>query len=356
MPRLVSVTVAPYGSWKSPITSDLIVAKSIGLSEIRLDGDDIYWLESRPEEGGRNVVVRRSSAKDLNPKPFNVRTRVHEYGGGAWTVADGTLYFSNFGDGRLYRLDPGAATPVPLTPEGPWRFADGIIDPRRKLWIGVREDHSVSGQEPVNSIVAVDTAVENRRGLALQRASFGVGSRFLFLAAIVAGWRVGLGIWLGIIPRMPWVGTTPYAVRLNDGSPPIEIAGRGERIDLSTRMGARGRRTVLYFRPHGLGVESVSPPPRVATMRAAGADGRRVWPAAVGIRNVQLTRARVPGVWCAPIPQRVWAASRCSMCAPGSSHLSTCRTPISLRCAPRATGWFFEPVRPPPPRVSCSSI
>ena len=79
---------APYGSWLSPITSDLIVAQSVGLSEIRFDGGEIYWLESRPQEAGRSVVVSQRTGRDLLPAPFNARTRVHEYGGGAWTVAD----------------------------------------------------------------------------------------------------------------------------------------------------------------------------------------------------------------------------------------------------------------------------
>ena len=79
------------------------------------------------------MVVRHISGEDFNPAPFNARTRCHEYGGGAWTVADGTLYFSNFADQRLYRLrrERYGTTPVPLTPEGAWRFADGVIDARR---------------------------------------------------------------------------------------------------------------------------------------------------------------------------------------------------------------------------------
>src|SRR6516164_3284460 len=160
---------APYGSWKSPITSDLIVAQAISLSEVRLDGQAVYWLEARPQEQGRNVVVRAGGAgasmADIVPKPFNVRTRVHEYGGGAWTVALGVLYFSNFADGRLYRLGPGESEPAPLTPapvtrDHHWRFADGIIDHGRDLWIGVREDHTAAGQ-PVNAIVALDLATQS---------------------------------------------------------------------------------------------------------------------------------------------------------------------------------------------------
>jgi hypothetical protein len=154
---------APYGAWKSPITSDLIVAQSIALSEVRLDGGDVYWLEGRPQERGRLVVVRGGPdgrAADVTPMPFNARTRVHEYGGGSWSVRGGTVYFSNFADGRLYRQAGGATAPQALTPEPPapgrdWRFADGVIDHRRNRWIGVREDHTVDG-EPVNAVVAVD--------------------------------------------------------------------------------------------------------------------------------------------------------------------------------------------------------
>jgi hypothetical protein len=90
--------VAPYGSWKSPITSELIVKGSIGLGQVALDGDDIYWLESRPQEGGRSCIVRLSAdgqVSDVTPRDFNARTRVHEYGGGDYAVADGTVYFSN---------------------------------------------------------------------------------------------------------------------------------------------------------------------------------------------------------------------------------------------------------------------
>ena len=72
--------IVPYGSWKSPITSDLIVAATVGLGQIVLDGDNIYWSEARPTEGGRNVIVRwtpNGHTTDVTPAPYNVRTRVH---------------------------------------------------------------------------------------------------------------------------------------------------------------------------------------------------------------------------------------------------------------------------------------
>ena len=109
---MTAIKTAPYGSWKSPITSDLIVKGSIGLSQVKMDGDDIYWIEMRPSEGGRQVIVRHTFAgprADVTPREFNARTRVHEYGGGDYIAHDGVVYFSNFGDQELYRQDDGSA-------------------------------------------------------------------------------------------------------------------------------------------------------------------------------------------------------------------------------------------------------
>ncbi len=147
---------APYGSWKSPVTSDRIVSESIRLTAVAIDGDDLYWLEGRPAEKGRSVLVRRSpdgSSADVTPAPFSVRTRVHEYGGGAFLVSDGTVFFSNDPEGRLYRHVRGDE-PKPITPEGPFRYADLVLDAQRKRLICVREDHAGEG-EPRNQIVAV---------------------------------------------------------------------------------------------------------------------------------------------------------------------------------------------------------
>ncbi len=148
--------VAPYGSWKSPITSDLIVSATIGLVSIMRDRTDIYWTEQRPSEGGRNVIVRRGAGGeviDVLPAPYNARTRVHEYGGGSCVVHDGTVYFSNYADQRVYRLDPGTE-PQPITPAEKLRYADCVVDERRNRMICVREDHTVAGREAVNTLVS----------------------------------------------------------------------------------------------------------------------------------------------------------------------------------------------------------
>jgi len=157
---MVKPRVAPYGSWKSPITSELVASSAIRLGQIGLDGRDVYWIEARPVEGGRNVVVRwtrDAKATDVTPAPFNARTRVHEYGGGAFAVKDGTVYFSNFADQRLYRAE-AAGSPEAITPEARFRYADAAIDHHRGRMICVREDHSVEGGEAINTLVSIDLA------------------------------------------------------------------------------------------------------------------------------------------------------------------------------------------------------
>lgn len=149
--------VRPYGSWGSPITADRIASGAMGLSEIQMDGRDVYWLEMRPTEAGRCVVVRLrpgGAPEDCIPPGFNARTRVHEYGGGSYLVIEGTLYFSNFADQRVYRLRAGGS-PEPITPIDGLRYADHVWDARRKRIICVREDHTRGG-EPQNAIVALD--------------------------------------------------------------------------------------------------------------------------------------------------------------------------------------------------------
>ena len=238
----VQPQTAPYGSWKSPITSSRIAEQSIGLSEPLIDGDDIYWLEQRPTEN-RYVIVRWSEtggAEDILPTPYSARTRVHEYGGGAWTVSDGMVCFSNDRsepgqkpDRRLYRLDRGAATPVAITPVGPpdteWRYADGTIDRARRRWIGVREQHTRSrppgAQEDrvENALVAVSLD-----GAASDPGTVLASGHDFFSSPQLSP----DGRWMAWLawdhPNMPWVGTTLYLGEIDrNGIPtqPTAIAG-----------------------------------------------------------------------------------------------------------------------------------
>jgi dipeptidyl aminopeptidase/acylaminoacyl peptidase len=148
--------IKAYGSWKSPISSDLIIAGTVGIGQLTLDGETVYWLEMRPTEGGRYAIARRrpdGKTEDVTPPEFNVRTRVHEYGGGAYLVAEETVYFVNFSDQRLYRQSPGG-DPEAITPDDGRRYADFDHDRTRQRLIAVREDHSSAG-EPVNTIAAI---------------------------------------------------------------------------------------------------------------------------------------------------------------------------------------------------------
>ncbi|HYP40942.1 MAG TPA: S9 family peptidase [Chloroflexia bacterium] len=205
--------IAPDGSWKSPITSDLIVAGTVSLGQIELDGEDVYWSESRPSEGGRNVVVRRSpdgQISDVTPPPFNARTRVHEYGGGAYFVSNGTLYFSNYADQRLYRQEPGGQ-PEAITPEADMRYADGVLDHRRGRIICVREDHTGAG-EAVNTLVGVSLEGGDTGTVLLS------GNDFYSTPRISPdGTRL---VWLTWNhPNMPWDGTELWVGEFaDDGS------------------------------------------------------------------------------------------------------------------------------------------
>jgi dipeptidyl aminopeptidase/acylaminoacyl peptidase len=201
---------APYGSWSSPITSDLIVASSIGLGDILLDGTDLYWIESRPQEGGRSVVVRRAadgSSADVTLPPnsgkgvFNVRTRVHEYGGGAYLVSGGVVYFCNDADQRLYRHE--GAAPLAITPEASrtrgLRYADGVMDARRRRMIWVREDHTTEAPEPVNALVEIPFD-----GSGLQRILQSGRDFYAAPRLDPRGIRLAWLEWSH--PNMPWIG------------------------------------------------------------------------------------------------------------------------------------------------------
>lgn len=198
-------TVAPYGSWKSPLTSDRIVSKSIKLGQISLCSDQVYWIESRPTEGGRSAIIclhDNGSREILTPQPLNVRTRVHEYGGAPYLVANGVLYFSNFADQRLYRQIPGQV-PEPLTPKASLFYADGIYDHTRNRLICIREDQTDAHHEPINTIVSIplDHAGDPHPGAILVSGND-------FYASPRLNPNGGQLAWLTWNhPNMPWDGT-----------------------------------------------------------------------------------------------------------------------------------------------------
>lgn len=159
----MSKKTAPYGSWPSPISAELLTSANVGLSEPWLDGTNIYWLESRPLERGRSAIVRLAAdgkKRDLLPQPLNARSRVNEYGGGSYCVHDGFVYFVLFDDQRIYRLPVAqetTKTPAPeaLTPEGARRYGNLTVDANRQRLLAVCEDHSTAGQEAETSLVSI---------------------------------------------------------------------------------------------------------------------------------------------------------------------------------------------------------
>jgi dipeptidyl aminopeptidase/acylaminoacyl peptidase len=218
-PQLSQKTVAAYGTWSSPISAEMVARAGIRLTMPWVENGVVWWLEGRATEGGRVALVRRDPSGDVAdavPAGFNVRSSVHEYGGGAYCIHDGVAFCSRFEDQRLYRVDPGAE-PVPITPEVErrrHRYADGRVTPDGALWIGVRERHAESDRsaDVVNELVAIPTGgsseprviVDGRDFYSTPRISPD-GTRLCFLA-----WD---------LPWMPWDGCELHVADLaSDGS------------------------------------------------------------------------------------------------------------------------------------------
>jgi dipeptidyl aminopeptidase/acylaminoacyl peptidase len=191
-----------------------VLAGARSLHEIWLDGDDLYFVEDRPDEGGRAVLMRRTpdgAVADVTPPGFDVRTRIHEYGGGATTVHEGTVVFSHFADGRLYLQPSPASGPEPLTSEEALRFGDMRIDAARRRVVTVVEDHREGSEDPLNTICSVSLADGSVHVLASGRDFYSdpridpAGNRMSWLA-----WDR---------PNMPWDGTELWLASIEaDGS------------------------------------------------------------------------------------------------------------------------------------------
>ena len=210
--------VAPYGAWDSPVTPRMLAGSSVTLSEPWIDDGAVYWLENRAAEEGRGVIVRGgpwASPADVTPPGVNVRSRVHEYGGGAWSVHRGTVIFSSDDDRRLYRLGSGG-DPVAITPDtdGMHRFADGRVTADGALWIGVRERHDRSGRvaDVVNELVVVPLAGGTEPSII-------TGGRDFYSTPRISPDGSMLSWLTWDLPWMPWDGCELWAADLaSDGS------------------------------------------------------------------------------------------------------------------------------------------
>lgn len=209
----MSKTIAAYGAWRSPITADLLAAAGVSLSSLHVTDDAVYWIEGRPLEKGRYVIVRRTAAgqiSDVTPPEYNARTMVHEYGGGSYLVQGETVYFCNFSDQRLYRQWVGGA-PTPLTPEPAMprglRYADGRITPDGRFLIAVRERHEQKGVMNELVAIALDGSGEIRP----------VASGYDFYSnprISPDGRRLAWLCWQN--PQMPWDGSEVWVADLAD--------------------------------------------------------------------------------------------------------------------------------------------
>jgi len=239
---MTAKSIAPYGCWKSPISAADIASASIGLGAPRLGADgSVYWLEVRPNEGGRYVVVRwekDGGLQDLFPAPFSARTRVHEYGGGSFLVCGRSVIFTNFADQRLYRCS-GESEPTPITPEGPLRYADFECDESRCRLVAVLEDHTEPGKV-ANGIAAVYPREDGRVEVLVRGNDFYAAPRLS-----PDGSQLAWLTWNH--PNMPWDAAELWVAPVNeDGSlgEATHVAGGPEEAICEPRWSPGG---VLHF-------------------------------------------------------------------------------------------------------------
>ncbi len=221
----MTATIAPFGSWDSPVGAAAVAGATLKLGQIAVVGRHLFWTEGRPQEQGRNVIVGAGAddgIRDLIAAPWNARSRVHEYGGGAFAVGAGAVFFSHYDDQRLYRIDP-EGEPTPLTAASDRRFADVIVDATRRRLIAVREDHTEPGVEPTNALVAIDLA----DGTELIVAA---GHDFYASPCLSPdGTRLAWLTWDH--PDMPWDGSELWVAEIDAGgavgAPRLVAGGRG---------------------------------------------------------------------------------------------------------------------------------
>lgn len=199
---VASKQTTPCGAWTSPISAAVVAAGAVPLAQPMLGEHAVAWLEGRASEAGRTTLMLHDGAgtRELTPAPFNVRSRVHEYGGGACLLADGVAWFSHHADNRLYRVDAAetGSAPAPVTADNGHRFADFVLDGARRRLLAVREDHGGGDAHPVNTLCAV--GFDGAETVLVEGSDFYAAPRLSPDGRQLA--------WLSWDhPRMPWEGT-----------------------------------------------------------------------------------------------------------------------------------------------------
>ncbi len=231
---------APNGSWKSPVTAALIASSSIRIDQIFVDKNSIYWLEMRPAEKGRTLVVHRNEQgqiSDLTPEGISVRTRAHEYGGGAAFANDDKLYFVNDKTQQFYRQESNGESKA-ISPDQKYRFADGIFDNHHNQIICMMEDHTGDGEE-TNTLVALNPDTGEINILAS-------GNDFYASPTISPdGKKLAWLTWNR--PAMPWDSAELWTAQINktgELAEPRKIAGGNRESIFQPQFSPNG---TLYF-------------------------------------------------------------------------------------------------------------
>ncbi|MCC5888096.1 MAG: S9 family peptidase [Gammaproteobacteria bacterium] len=311
-------TTAPYGTWRSPIATEDLLKGALGLAFPTLVDGSIYWMEARPAEAGRTVIVRRDRSgviSDCLPPPFSARSRVHEYGGICYAVAGDRLYFVNFSDQRIYAVNYAVnladngnpdltaddvspdVTPVAVTPADGRRYADLVVDRARNRLIVVAEEDQ-DGSEPRNFIAAVDLGAEPGQAAAVELAA---GHDFFASPRLSPDGRTL--VWLSWDhPAMPWDGTTLWRARLDEAGMPVApeaLAGSATESIFQPEFTHDGSLIAISDRSGWWNLERIAPGPRRPLRPHAADFGLPLWQ--FGMRTfTECHDGRLACTWQAP--------------------------------------------------------
>ncbi|CDO77752.1 hypothetical protein BN946_scf184993.g15 [Trametes cinnabarina] len=239
--------IAPYGTWSSPITADVILKSGAKDDEVFVDPitSTIYHIEQRPNEGGRAVIVDTEKGVDVVGKEWNVRSGVHEYGGAPAVAYDGVIYFSNFKDGRVYRTKDGS-TPYPVTPENAnYRYAKFAVHPQQPhLLVAIREDHTDDRPSAVVNILCLINVKEKTVAPLVEGADF-----YSHPCFTPDGKHIAWTQWFH--PDMPWEGAEIHVADVQADEHSLKLSNAthvaGKRIEVSTGYPVWASNDLLLF-------------------------------------------------------------------------------------------------------------